>query len=115
MSLAYTIVAVVLAIGLAGSAFGKLTRAQQVVDSLTAVGVPSKMFPFLAACEIAGALGLVAGIWIKPLALAAAIGVVLYFVGAVGAHVRRSDFKNMPPAAVLLLISVAVLVLRLAS
>jgi uncharacterized membrane protein YphA (DoxX/SURF4 family) len=113
MSLAYTIAGAVLALILVGSAFGKLTRAQPVVDSMTTVGVPSRMYPFLAACEIAGALGLVAGIWIKPLGVAAAIGVVLYFLGAVGAHARKSDFKGLPPASVLLLFSAVVLVLRL--
>ncbi|MFD2422525.1 DoxX family protein [Amycolatopsis pigmentata] len=113
MSVAYTIAGAVLAVVLVGSAFGKLTRAQQVVDSMNAVGVPPRMYPFLAACEIAGAIGLVAGIWIKPLGIAAAIGVVLYFLGAVGAHIRKSDFKGMPPAAVFLVFSAAVLVLRL--
>jgi hypothetical protein len=80
---------------------------------MTTVGVPSRMYPFLAACEIAGALGLVAGIWIKPLGVAAAIGVVLYLLGAAGAHVRKSDFKGLPPASVLLLFSAVVLMLRL--
>jgi hypothetical protein len=43
--------------------------------------------------------------------IAAAIGLVLYFVGAVGAHLRGRDFTGMPSAAVLLAASTAALIL----
>jgi hypothetical protein len=115
MSLAYDIVGALLAVMLLLSASAKLTRNQQIVDGLTGIGVPLSMFPFLAACEIAGAAGLVIGIWWTPLGIAAAIGLVLYFVGAVGAHLRKSDFKGAPNAAVILLASAAALTLRIIS
>ncbi|WP_373869516.1 DoxX family protein [Sphaerisporangium rufum] len=104
-----------LALTLLGSGYAKLTRHQVVVDSLTGVGVPLGMFPFLAACEIAGAIGLLAGLWLPPLGVAAAAGVVLYFVGAVGTHLYRRDFRGMPNALVILVVAVAVLWLRLAT
>jgi hypothetical protein len=104
-----------LALVLVFSARGKLTQDKRIVESLTGIGVPLSLFPFLAGCEIAGAVGLVAGIWWSPLSIAAAIGVVLYFVGAVGAHLRKSDFKGAPNAGVLLLVSAAALTLRLLS
>jgi hypothetical protein len=112
MSVAYDIVGVLLAVALLGSAAAKLTRNKQLVDGFTAIGVPLGMLPFLAACEIAGAIGLVVGIWYTPLGIAAAVGVVLYFIGAVGAHLRKSDFKGAPNAAVMLVVAVAVLILR---
>jgi hypothetical protein len=112
MSLAYDIAGIVLALMLLVSAYTKLIRNQQLVDGLTSLGVPLGMFPFLAACEIAGAAGLVIGIWWAPLGIAAAVGVVLYFVGAVGTHLRKSDYTGMPSPAVLLLSSAAVLILR---
>jgi hypothetical protein len=115
MSLAYDIAGIVLALMLLVSAYTKLTRNQQLVDGLTGLGVPLGMFPFLAACEIAGAAGLVIGIWWGPLGIAAAVGLVLYFVGAVGTHLRKSDYKGTPSPAVLLLASTAVLVLRILS
>jgi hypothetical protein len=105
MSVTYDIVGVLLALVLLASAGGKLTG----------IGVPPGMFPFLAACEIAGAIGLVIGLWYAPLGIAAAIGVVLYFVGAVGAHLRKSDFKGVPYAAAMLVFAVATLVLRVIS
>lgn len=96
-----TIVAIVLAVLLAavlvGSAVAKLTRAEAVVESLTRVNVPSGMYPFLAAVEIAGAIGLVWGIWWSPIGIAAAVGVILYFVGAVIFHLRAKDTAIVPP------------------
>jgi hypothetical protein len=40
---------------------------------------------------------------------------VLYFIGAVGAHLRKSDFKGVPNAGLFLVISAAVLVFRIVS
>jgi hypothetical protein len=115
MDIAYVVVAALLAVALVGSGFAKLTRSQSVVDSLTGIGVPLGLFPFLAAAEIAGAVGLVVGIWWAPLGIAAAIGVVLYFLLAVGQHLRKKDVKGLPPASVLLIVAAVTLVLRLVS
>jgi hypothetical protein len=112
MFVAYAIVGLLLTVALLFSAFGKLTRQKMIVEGMTAVGVPLGMFPFLAACEIAGAAGLVIGLWYGPLGVAAAIGVVLYFIGAVGAHLRKSDFKGLPNALVMLIVAAVVLTLR---
>jgi hypothetical protein len=115
MFIAYTVIGILLSLGLLASAGAKLTRNKQVVDGLTRIGVPLGMFPFLAACEIAGAVGLLIGIGYGPLGVAAGVGLVLYFLGAVGAHLRRSDFKGLQNAAVILVASAAVLALRAAS
>lgn len=111
MSIAYDVVGVLLALALLASAATKLRRVPQVVDGLTSLGVPLGLFPFLAACEIAGAGGLLIGLWYPPLGIAAAIGLVLYFAGAVSAHLRRSDFKGVPNAAAMLAASGAALIL----
>ncbi|WP_113700881.1 DoxX family protein [Nonomuraea lactucae] len=115
MFIAYAVVAVLLALVLLASAYAKLTRDKRVVDGLTGVGVPLRLFPVLAACEIAGAGGLLIGLWYAPLGVAAAVGLVLYFVGAVGTHLRKGDFKGVPNAAVILVFSVAALILRIAA
>ncbi|WP_236566780.1 DoxX family protein [Nocardia sp. CY41] len=67
------------------------------------------------AAEIAGAAGLLAGIWFAPLGVAAAIGLVLYFVGAVGAHLRGGDAAHVAPAAVILIVSAVLIGLRIAT
>ena len=56
---AYAIVALLLGLILLGSAAAKITRNEQVVTTLTGVGVPIEWFPRLAALEIAAAVGLV--------------------------------------------------------
>lgn len=111
MTIAATVLSILLAVVLVGSGVAKLTRADQVVENLTRAGVPSGMYPFLAVVEFAGAIGLVWGIWWTPIGIAAAIGVVLYFVGAVVFHLRAKDTAIVPPAA-LGLIAAVVAVLR---
>ncbi|KOU69598.1 hypothetical protein ADK61_37405 [Streptomyces sp. XY66] len=65
-----------------------------------------------ATLKAAGAVGLVAGLWVTPLGVAAAVGVTLYFVGAVVSHLRVKDYE-LAPAAVLALVAAAALVLRI--
>ncbi|WP_308344711.1 DoxX family protein [Streptomyces sp. ISL-94] len=70
------------------------------------VQVPDSWLPRLAALKAAGAIGLVAGLWITPLGIAAAIGVTLYFIGAVVSHLRAKDYE-LTPAAVLAVVAAA--------
>ncbi|MFB9203441.1 DoxX family protein [Nonomuraea spiralis] len=115
MFVAYIVVAVLMAVVLAGSARAKLVRDAKITAGLTAVGVPEEWFPRLAALEIAGALGLLAGIVFRPLGVAAGVGVVLYFAGALVTHLRARDVKGAPVPAVLLLVAVAPVALGLAT
>jgi hypothetical protein len=112
MFIAYTVIAVLLAPALLVSARAKLTGNKRLVDGLTAIGVPLGLFPFLAACEIAGAAGLLAGLWYAPLGIAAATGLVLYFLGAAGAHLRKRDFKGLPSPMAILIFAATALTLR---
>ena len=114
MFIATIIVSSLLSAGLLASAQAKLAHNVAVIETMASVGVPEERVWLLACAEIAGALGLAAGLWLWPLGVAAAVGVALYFVGAVSSHLRKYDFK-VAPAFVLLLWSVAALVLRIAS
>ena len=115
MFVAYAVVAILLSLALVASGGAKLTKQPKVVESIhSALGVPMSWFPALAAAEIAGAIGLVLGLWIPALGIAGAIGVVLYFAGAVGAHVRAHD-RGFVAALILGLLAVAALALRLSS
>ena len=93
---------------------GKLVRAEFQMATLRKVGVADKMVPWLAVAEIAGGVGLLVGLWCWPIAVAAAVGLVLYFLGAVLAHLRVRDW-NIGSGAVMLAIAIAVLVLRVVS
>jgi len=114
MGTLYVVLAVLLAFMTAFSGLGKIRRyPRQVKVVHETVGVPFKYFPLLAACEIAGALGLVTGIWWPALGVAAAIGLVLYFVGAVVFHLRVGDINGLGPALFMLLLAAGTLAVRL--
>jgi hypothetical protein len=115
MFIAAVIVSGLLAAVLLGSGRAKLVREKAVVEMMATVGVPEDKLWLLASAEFAGAVGLVGGLFWAPLGIAAAIGVILYFAGAVGSHLRVRDLKGIAPAAALLLLAVATLAVRVAS
>lgn len=77
--------------------------------------MPDSWFLPLGLVKIAGALGLLAGIAYRPLGIAAAIGVVLYFLGAVITHNRGGDRKGSAIPGAIMLLAVAPLVLGFAT
>ena len=91
MQTAATVLSALFAAVMLVSAAGKVARLEPVVDSLARAGVTSEMFPLLATVQAVGALGLIAGIWVPGIGLVAAIGFVLYFLGACAFHVRAGD------------------------
>lgn len=107
MTVAYTVLAALLAVVLTFSAYGKLTRFPAVVENLDRTRVPHSWYPWLAVVEAVGSLGLLAGIWIRPLGIAAAIGVALYFVGAIVTHVVHRDTAGIKSPAPLLVFALA--------
>jgi uncharacterized membrane protein YphA (DoxX/SURF4 family) len=112
--IALIITTALLALIAVNSAVMKLRRHEQVIDVIHGtVGVPLRLLPVLAALEIAGAIGIVAGLWLEPLSIAAAIGLVAYFVGAVIGHLRVRDTKHLAMPLPPLVLSIAVLVLRI--
>lgn len=114
MFTACIVVTVLVSLALLGSAAGKLTKQPMVVEQLTAVGVPDSRFPQLAALEIAGAVGMLVGLKFAGLGVLAGVCVVLYFVGAVVAHLRAND-KQIAGAVVLGLLAAAAVALRVAT
>ncbi|MEV7525473.1 DoxX family protein [Streptomyces sp. NPDC091371] len=114
MFIAYAVVGGLLALVLTASATFTLQRNDQIVASMRRVQVPDSWLPRLATLKAAGAIGLVAGLWVTPLGIAAATGVTLYFLGAVVAHLRVKDHE-LAPAAVLTLVAAAALALRILS
>lgn len=114
MFLVTVILSLLLAAALAMSAAAKLTRKADVIASMHTVGVADDKIPFLAYAEIAGALGLIVGLFWWPIGVLAAIGVAVYFLGAVVSHLRVND-RQIAPAAVLLVVTLVTLVVRIAS
>jgi uncharacterized membrane protein YphA (DoxX/SURF4 family) len=114
MHTAYLVITLVFAFIVSYSGVGKIRRDPlQVRVVHETVGVPLKYFPLLAACEFAGAVGLVVGIWSPLIGIAAGIGLVVYFVGAVVSHLRVGDIKGIGSAVFMLVLAAGALVLRL--
>jgi len=114
MKIALVILGGFIGFAITASAFGKIKRIPGAVESLANAGVKPEQFNKLAVLELLGAAGLLIGIWVPAIGVAAAAGITLYFLGAQVAHVRMKDsFQNMIPATFLFLISVAVLILQL--
>jgi len=116
MTTAFVVVTVLFALMTAFSALMKIRHDPKVVKSIhETVGVPMTFFPHLAACEIAGALGLIIGIWFPPLGVTAGSGLVIYFIGAIVSHLRVGDFEGIGAAAFMFGLSVASVALRVAT
>jgi uncharacterized membrane protein YphA (DoxX/SURF4 family) len=111
---AYLVITLVFAAMVAFSGLGKIRGDPRIVHVIKeVVGVPLKYFSLLAACELAGALGLVLGIWWPLVGVAASIGLVVYFVGATVSHLRVGDVKGIGPAAFMLALAAGALALRI--
>ena len=115
MFIATATVCVLLAAALAYAAVRKLSHRPEVVQAYVRVGVPEEKLGYLAVILLAGAGGLVIGLYWAPIGIAAAIGVICYFVLAVAAHIRADDLANLPTPAAIELFAIAALVLRLAT
>ncbi len=112
----YTVVALLTSPMVAFSGLMKVRHDPKVTKVIhEVVGVPLRFFPYLAACEFAGALGLLIGFAWPALGVAAAAGLSVYFIGAVVGHIRVGDLKGIGPAAFMLCVSGACLILRLRS
>jgi hypothetical protein len=108
-----TVLSAVLVAPLVIAAIRKLSHGEDVVRSYARVGVPEDKLNSLAVILLAGAAGLIAGLFWTPIGVAAAIGVVCYFALAVTAHIRFHDKRNLPTPLVILLLAAAVLIVRI--
>ena len=114
MFTAYIVVSVLLSVMLAGSATADFVRYEKVGLLMAEMEVPESWMTNLGVIKAAGALGLLVGIGVPLVATAAAIGIILFFVGAITIHLRAGD-HSFALASVFGLLAVAALVLRLQS
>ncbi|TWP48712.1 DoxX family protein [Lentzea tibetensis] len=95
MSTTHVVLTLVGAAMAAFSAFSIFIRATWVVDPLAAYGVPAAWWPWLGAAKAAGAAGLVAGLFVPVIGIAAGIGLVLYFTGAAITVLRARSYGHV--------------------
>ncbi len=114
MFTAYIIVTVLAAAANAFSATLDFIRYKQILINMAKVGVSESWITILGILKAAGALGLLIGIGVPLIGIAAAVGLVLFFVAAIITHLRARDY-SFGLAVAFLLLAVAALVLRVTS
>ena len=114
MHTAYIVVTLLAAAANVFSATLDFIRFKQILINMERVGVSESWINALGILKAAGAVGLVVGVAVPLIGTAAAIGLVLFFVGAIITHLHARDY-SFGLATVFLLLAVATLVLRLAS
>ncbi|GHI01937.1 hypothetical protein AQI88_17350 [Streptomyces cellostaticus] len=96
MELAYVLVTCAAVLANAGIAAADFVKAPFVLANSGAVGVPAAWLPPLALLKAAGAAGLLLGLLgLRPLGIAAGIGLVLFYIGAMAVHVRARVLHNI--------------------
>jgi hypothetical protein len=89
-------------------------RPQWVLDNITKWGGRHSWLFTLGALKAAGALGLLVGIGVPPVGVAAAMGLVLFFAGAITVVIRARWYAHLLWPSTYLLLAVGSLTLRLA-
>ena len=112
MFVAYVVITITTILATAYAAGADFFRAGFVLKTMTEVGVDEAWLPSLGALKAAGAIGLLIGlVGVRPLGTAAALGLVLFFVGALVTHVRARVFYNIVFPGFFFALAVASLVL----
>ncbi|MFI5714250.1 DoxX family protein [Nocardia sp. NPDC051750] len=114
MNVAYYIAGTLTAVWVGFSGYSLFSKQQFVVEPLERYGVPRSWWNWLALAKSAGALGLIAGFAIPPLGVAAAIGLILYFLGATATALRARSYNTAVFPLLYLIPVAATLVLQLA-
>ena len=108
----YVVVTVITAIVTAAVGIADFIPAGFVLANSAKVHVPRSWLPMLGSLKLAGAIGLLVGVVGLPaIGIAAASGLVLFFIGAVIAHLRAGVFYNIAFPGAYLGLSAASLVL----
>jgi hypothetical protein len=114
MFTAYVVVTIVTIAANASVAIAGLARADFVLANVVEVGVSQSWLPLLAALKAAGATGLLLGLLgVDAIGVAAAMGLVAFFVGAIVAHVRARVFHSIAFPGVFLALAIASLTLAI--
>jgi len=95
------------------AAINDFTRPAWLRDNMTKLGVAERWLPTLGILKALGGVGVLAGILIPVIGVAAAAGLVLFFAGAIVVVLRSRWYAHMPFPAVWLTLALAALIMRL--
>jgi hypothetical protein len=114
---AYVVVTLLAIAATAFSGVAALVHFGPILPGMARAGVPESWLTMLGVLKTAGAVGLLLGLIGVPLiGTAAAIGLVVFFVGAIITHLRARDYARQFGLAIgLFILAVSTLVLGLVS
>ncbi|MBV6696328.1 DoxX family protein [Kitasatospora aureofaciens] len=115
MSVAHVIVTVLGALMAGFSAGSVFFKVEYVVGPLAEYGVPRAWWTWLGVAKAAGAVGLLAGFAVPVIGELAALGLVLYFAGAVITVLRARAYGHVAFPIIYAAPAAAALVLGLAA
>lgn len=92
------VVSVLLALVFLAVGIAKLRATEHVNTTMDGLRVTPGLRNIIGTLEILGAVGVIAGLWLEPLGVVAAAGLVLLTIGAIIFHVRaRESVKQFAP------------------
>ena len=107
MSTATMLVSVLLALLFIATSARKLTGQRVSVASRDHLAITPLRWQQIGLLELAGAVGVLIGLTLRPLGIAAAAGLVLVSLGAIATHVRAGDKPAVALPAVAALVLAA--------
>jgi DoxX-like family len=111
-----TAISIVLALLFTATAAAKLTGQTASLAMRDHLQIPAVRWRQIGVLELAGVAGVLIGLALRPLGIAAAGGLVLLALGAIATHVRAGDKPvSVAPAVVALALALATVALQAAN
>jgi hypothetical protein len=99
-----------------GAAWVKFTHDEHAMQTRDALAIPPKVYTLIGVCEVAGALGALVGLAVRPLGIAALAGLALVALGACATQVKlRHPAAEARPAVLAIVLAIGALVLQIAT
>jgi hypothetical protein len=116
MNVVTAIVTVLAALLFLAAARVKFIEEEHSMQTRDRLAIAPGRYQLIGVAEVAGAVGAVMGLAVRPLGIAALAGLVLVALGACGAQIRHHNPPSEARAAVIaLVLSVAALALQIAT
>lgn len=110
------LVTVLAALLFLGAAYVKFTGEAHAMQTRDRLGFAPGAYRMIGVLEVAGAVGALVGLAVRPLGIAALAGLVLVAIGACAAQVRlHNPFAEARLAVLALVLSVSALALQIAT
>ncbi|MGP3961395.1 DoxX family protein [Nonomuraea sp. 3N208] len=102
----YVVVVVATGVSNIAAAIADFLRVKWILGNMSKYGVPHSWIYALGVAKAVGALGVLAGLAVRAIGVAAAAGLVLYFIGAVVMVARARWYSHLPYPTLFLLLAV---------